>query len=262
MIPAQRRARILEIIQCEGTVSIPHLAEALEASPSTVRRDLEYLAEGRYIERTYGGAQATAGPSRSTFEPEVDIGRHTREREKAAIGRVAAALVGGGSSVFFDSSSTVLEAARALARARVELTAITNDLTIASELARVPTIRTIVPGGTVRPQSFTLLGDPGVAFLDDVHVDLAFVGAHSLADGVLSDSGIGIVRTKRAALRCSSRRVVLADASKFAASRSFMTIASWEDVDELVTDDGVTDDDARVVADAGVTVHVAEGVAS
>lgn len=256
MIPAQRRAHILEIIQREGAASVQDLADALRASTSTVRRDLEYLAEGRYIERTYGGAQAASRPSRSTFEPEYEIGRHTREREKRAIGRAAAQLVGPGSSVFFDSSSTVLEAARALAHMMLDLTAITNDLNIAVQLAKSPHVRTIVPGGTVRSNSFTLVGDPGVGFLDEIHVDVALVGVHSIADGVLSDSSVEIVRTKRAVIAGSTRRILLADSSKFAAPRSFMSIGTLSDLDAIVTDDGVAESDATAVSEAGVELHV------
>lgn len=257
MIPAQRRARILETIERSGAASIQELARSLRTSASTVRRDLEYLAENRYIERTYGGAHLAAQPFGTTFEPEYDIGRHTREREKFAIGRAALDHVRTGSSVFFDSSSTVLEAARAVVSAGCEITAITNDLNIATHLSKSSKVRTIVPGGTVRSGSFTLLGEPGAGFLSRIHVDVALLGVHSLADGVMSDSSLEVVQVKRAILTASTTAIVLADASKFSAPRSFAEIASLADVDALVTDDSLTDDDERLAADAGVAVQLA-----
>lgn len=259
MIPAQRRAQILEIIQREGAASIHDLAAALGTSVSTVRRDLDYLSDFRYVERTYGGAQAATRPSRTTFEPEYAIGRHTHEKEKRAIARCAVRMIEPESSVFFDSSSTVLEVALALAEAPAGVTAITNDLNIAVQLSQHPHVRTIVPGGTVRAHSYTLLGDPGVPFLDRIHVDLAFIGIHSLAGGILSDSSVEVVRVKRAVLDRSTRRVVLADASKFTAPRSFMSVGSLDEVDAVVTDDGIGSDDARAIAQAGTELHLARG---
>lgn len=257
MIPAQRRAKILELVQRHGTVSMQELAETLATSSSTIRRDLDYLAENGYVERTHGGAHRAGHPFGTTFEPEYDIGRHTRALEKEAIGRAAADLIRNGACVFFDSSTTVLEAAKALVASEREITAVTNDLNIALHLARSPAIRTIVPGGTVRTRSFSLFGSPGNEFVAGMQVDVALVGIHSLADGVLSDSSLEIVQSKRTTIATSHRCVLLADASKFTAPRSFLTVAPLAAVDTLVTDDAITDDEHRRAIEAGVAVQVA-----
>jgi DeoR family transcriptional regulator, aga operon transcriptional repressor len=258
VIPAQRRAKILELVQEQGAVSVQELSRVLDISTSTVHRDLDYLSENRYVERTRGGAHRAGHLLSTTFEPDYEIGRHTREREKAAIGRAAVELIPHGASVFLDSSTTVLEAARSLVASRRPMTAITNDLGIAMVLAQCEPIRTIVPGGTVRPRSFTLYGEPGTDLLAGMHVDVALMGIHSLADGDLSDTGLEIMKSKRAVLAACERCVLLADSSKFSARRSFLTIASLADVDALVTDDGITVDDEQGVRDAGVSLHVAK----
>ena len=258
VIPAQRRAKILELVQAQGGVSVQELARTLGTSASTVHRDLDYLSENRYIERTRGGAHRAGHLLGSTFEPDYEIGRHTREREKASIGREAAELIPTGASVYLDSSTTVLEAARALVSTRREITAVTNDVGIALHLATCESIRTIVPGGTIRPRSFTLFGEPGTSLLAGMHVDIALLGAHSLADGVLSDTSLEIVQGKRAIIKACKRSVLLADASKFSAPRSFLTIASLADLDTLVTDEDLTDDDEQRVIDAGITLRIAQ----
>jgi DeoR family transcriptional regulator, aga operon transcriptional repressor len=258
VIPAQRRAKILELVQAHGAVSVQELARTLGTSASTVHRDLDFLSEKRYVERTRGGAQRAGHVGGSTFEPDYEIGRHTREREKASIGRAAAELVPAGASVYFDSSTTVLEAARALVARRAEITAVTNDVGIALHLATCDSIRTIVAGGTVRARSFTLFGEPGTTFLAGMHVDLALMGVHSLADGVLSDTSLEIVQGKRAILAAADRCVLLADSSKFAAARSFLAIAPLASVSALVTDDGLSDADQQRVLEAGVQLSVAQ----
>ena len=232
------------------------LARTLGTSASTVHRDLDYLSENRYIERTRGGAHRAGHLLGTTFEPDYEIGRHTREREKACIGRAAAELIPRGASVYLDSSTTVLEVARALVSTRHEITAITNDVGIALHLATCESIRTVVSGGTIRPRSFTLFGEPGSTLLAGMHVDVALMGIHSLADGVLSDTSLEIVQGKRAIIKACKRCVLLADSSKFSAPRSFMTIASLADIDTLVTDEGLTNEHEQVVNEAGITLIV------
>jgi DeoR family transcriptional regulator, aga operon transcriptional repressor len=257
VIPAQRRAKILELVQGHGTVSMQELAQTFTASSSTIRRDLDYLAENGYVERTHGGAHRAGHPFGTTFEPEYDIERHTRALEKQAIGRAAADLIRHGSCVFFDSSTTVLEAAKALVANERAITAVTNDLNIAMHLARSSAIRTIVPGGTVRTRSYSLVGSPGNEFMAGMNVDIALVGIHSLADGVLSDSSLEIVQSKRTTMATARHCVLLADSSKFKAPRSFLTVAPLASVDTLVTDGAITEDEHRRATEAGVSVHVA-----
>jgi len=112
LIPAQRRAFMLEHIRKRGGASIQELSEAIGISLSTVRRDLEHLEERGYLERSHGGALIQK-QLQSTFEPEAAITAEFDRLEKESIGLAAAATLHSGASVIFDSSSTVLAAARA-----------------------------------------------------------------------------------------------------------------------------------------------------
>ena len=115
VIPAKRRAVILRASpRANGAASIQELAEALGASLSTIRRDLEQLTETGYLERTHGGALLVP-PFRSTFEGEGQVNALMNRREKQAIGAEAAKRLSARDSALFDSSSTVL---RQSARAR------------------------------------------------------------------------------------------------------------------------------------------------
>ena len=67
MVPAKRRALILEHLRVNGAASIQELADTIGGSQSTVRRDLEHLVEKGYLERTHGGAHLLQ-PMRATFE--------------------------------------------------------------------------------------------------------------------------------------------------------------------------------------------------
>lgn len=237
MLPAKRRAMILDHLRSQGPTSIGELAATLGGSQSTVRRDLEHLVEGGYLERTHGGAVLISN-DRATFEREPAINAQMRHAQKEAIGRAAASLLRSGDSVVFDGSSTVLEAVHASASSGVALTAITNALDTAAACSDVPGWRVIVPGGTVRAGTRLLVGDLSRSFFDTIHADLCFTGALAVTGTVLTDASLEVAEVKRAMLRSARRKVLLVDSSKFTVP-AFCTFGDLSAFDGLITDDGV-----------------------
>ncbi len=256
LIPAERHARLLEILRVRRAASIRELADLLGGSASTVRRDLEYLAERGALIRSYGGAAVNEATT-STFEPDAEIAEHLEHAEKQVIGRYAAGLIAPGQSVIFDSSSTVLEAARAFAERSVPATAVTNDLGIARVLAAARDVRVVVLGGTVRPRSGTLFGEPAERLLRDLHVDLALLGTHAITGDVLTETSLDVARVKRAMIEAARRTVVLADHTKFR-EPAFATICRANEVSAVVT---TRKSDRAALArlrEAGIDVHVTD----
>ena len=253
-IPAQRHGAILEHLRAVRAASVQELAEALGASASTVRRDLDHLAAVGYVARTHGGATLAA----AAREVETAVSSHIARAEKAAIGRLAARRIAPHATVIFDSGTTVLEAARAVAGSAPPMTAVTNDLVIAQILGGCPEVTVIVPGGTLRPGSPTLLGAPGLAFLAQLHVDLALIGTHAVTGTLLSDTTLEVAEVKRAMISAAAQLVVLADASKFGppASFGFCELGAGA---ELVTDAGAPTTARAGLEAAGVHVGVAAG---
>ncbi|HET6469325.1 MAG TPA: DeoR/GlpR family DNA-binding transcription regulator [Geminicoccaceae bacterium] len=255
MIAAQRRALILEQVRRLGGASIGDLSDSIGVSLSTIRRDLDYLTREGYLVRSHGGA-LLAEAQRSTFEPLREIGVHLARGAKVAIGRRAADLVENGQSVIFDSSSTVLEAARAVVARRLRLTACTNDIAIAAVLSAGESIQVIVLGGSVRAGSLTLVGDPGQSFLDRLHADVAFIGIHSLALGRLTETSLEVAAMKRRMIECAAQVVVLADSSKFA-HPAFCDVCPLERADIVVTDDGLAPEPRGALGELDVETVIA-----
>lgn len=252
LIPAQRRAVILERIRQRGAASVQDLAETTGISISTVRRDLEHLEERGYLERAHGGALIQKH-LQSTFEPESAIAAAFAQPEKAAIGHAAATTLSSGESVIFDSSSTVLAAAQACVDRGLALTAVTNDLGIGQVLATAPKSRVVVLGGTLRPGSLTLVGDPGQAFLANLSADIAFIGVHAIADGALTETSLEAAAIKRAMIGAARRVVLLADSSKFRPA-AFCRICGIQAVHAVITDDRADPESVAWLRDAGLSV--------
>ena len=253
-IPAERHARILEFLGRHGAASIHSIAGEMSASTSTVRRDLDELTERGYLVRSHGGA-ALRSRDLTTFEPSREIAERLALSEKIAIGTYAASLVESGQSVIFNSSSTVHEAARAAAVRDIAFTAITTDLGIAQELNSAPRVRVIVPGGTMRKESLTLMGDPGLGLLATLKVELAFIGIHSLAGLKASETSLEIAAMKRALIAASQRIVLLADSNKFS-SPAFCEVVRLEVFNDLITDDRISDELRHALRERGIRVTV------
>ncbi len=251
IIPAKRRAMILEWLRAHGAVSIQELAADLGASQSTVRRDLEDLTKAGYLERTHGGAQLLQ--RQATFEIESSISAHIDRSQKRAIGAEAAARVKNRESVIFDSSSTVLEAVRVVIGRGISCTAVTNSLDIAQLCAYAPAIRLVVPGGLVRPGTPQIVGDPGKDFLKTIHADLCLIGAYAISGGSFTDASLEVASIKRAMIQASQRRIVLADSSKFRAP-SFCTFGDVSEIEEVITDDGASPEQVSGLRAMGVKV--------
>lgn len=238
-LPPQRRQRIRSIVESRRAARLEELSSSLGVSQATVRRDLDALAmEGR-LRRVHGGAVALdERPSELHF----DVKAVEAVEEKARIAARAIELLSPDDTVYLDSGSTVLAAARLL-RGWDRLTVVTNSLPAAMELAgRGP--RLIVIGGEFRATSQALVGPLTHLLLDALHVDRALVGtfAFSLEEG-LTTTDPAEAYTKELVLGRSREVILLADSRKVG-TRSFVSAGRLEAIDILVTDTGI---DERVV---------------
>ncbi|WP_417827787.1 DeoR/GlpR family DNA-binding transcription regulator [Thalassospira sp.] len=237
MLPAKRRARIIEFLRREEMASLKELAERLDMSVSTIRRDVEYLCSTGHLTRTHGGAMMNVSAHKG-FEPEAAISSELESDAKLRIGRYAAGLVQPGQTVLVDSGTTTLAAANALIDRDIPFTAFTNDLAIASVFSHSRSINTFVAGGNVRPGSSTLLGASAVRTVEQLRADIAIIGAHSVSTDGLSDTSIELCEIKRAIISAAEFTVLLADSSKFF-SRSFSLFGNLEEIDLIITDDRI-----------------------
>lgn len=252
LLPAQRRQRIVDFLRQHGAVTLTQLEQALDASVSTLRRDLDLLAADGVIDRTHGGALLRQ-QGYSAFEPDAQASSELSPREKRAIGQAAAERLQPHQSVIFDSGSTVLEAARAAVQRGIPLTAVTNDLAIAQVLGASPRIQVHVLGGVLRPGSSTLTGEGLVESARAIRADLLLCGAHCVTDGVITETSAEVAAAKRALIGAAGARLLLVDASKFR-PRVFMQVAPVTVFQEVLTDTGATDDALDALRAQGIAV--------
>ncbi|MFD4673270.1 DeoR/GlpR family DNA-binding transcription regulator [Lentzea sp. NPDC058450] len=248
----QRLAAILGQLADTGSVTVTGLAETLDTSVASIRRDLQALEEQKLLKRTHGGAVAVE----VIYELPLRY-RVGQQEEKRQIAGAAAKLVTEAvHSVGLNGGTTTTELARLLATTR-SLKVVTNALNIASDLCSRPTIDLVVTGGGVRPESYELVGPIADRALAGISLDLVFLGV----DGIDARAGITThdeveAQTDNCLLRTAARVVVLADGSKVG-KRAFSRIAAITDVHVLITDSSANTEELDRLRAAGVEVVVA-----
>ncbi|MBC3194780.1 DeoR/GlpR transcriptional regulator [Pseudonocardia sp. C8] len=242
MYAAERQQWLLDRTRDRGRVDVAAVAEELDVTPETIRRDLGVLERQGLVRRVHGGAIPS---DLLNFEPGVGQRDTQSGAEKERIAKAALAELGNAATVLIDAGTTTARLAHVLPRER-DFTVVTNSLPIASSLAGRPNVRLRLLGGRVRGTTLATVDDWAVSLLAGLTVDVAFLGTngYSVARGLTTpdpDEGA----TKRAMIRASRRAVVLADASKFG-SDQFVRFGTLAAVDTLITDTGL--DPAHVAA--------------
>lgn len=211
----ERQLEIARYVEERGRARVSELADRFAVSTVTVRKDLDTLAEHGRVLRTHGGAIA---PRVRRQDMTYEVRDQLQREEKSTIGALAAAHVSDGESILIDASTTGLYMARELMHRGTgrSLTVITNSIRIALELAVRPDISVLLMGGQVRGRSLSLVGQLGVAVLENVNVQKAFLGAggFTLEEG-LTETTEEEAQIKRAMVAAAREVYAIVDSSKW-----------------------------------------------
>lgn len=236
-ISEERKKIIMDELDAMGKVHVISLAERLQVSNETIRRDLDALEEQGKLKRVYGGAVKT---SYQEGEPPYRMRQILNLQAKQAIGRQALQLIKDGDTIFMDVGTTVLELARLIA-GRKKLSIVTNSLPVANLLT--DTIyqglisgQIILLGGVITPDQQSVSGFHCQEMLKNFYVDKAFisVGGISRLAGI-SDYDIQESMISRMAIESSKEVIVLADHSKIGIE-AFCHIAPLDAADVIISD--------------------------
>jgi DeoR/GlpR family transcriptional regulator of sugar metabolism len=247
----ERLDRILELLREWGRASVSELAERLGVSPVTIRSDLATLEHQGRLARTHGGAVLKPETSAEPLAFALRKGLHLAEKER--IGHAAAQLVRDGDSIALDASTTAWQVARRL-KDRRELTVITNGLFIALEFVDSPGVTVVMPGGSLRSASASLIGDLGACILDHYHVQRGFFGAggFTLAEG-LTDTNQYEVELKRCMVERSKEVIAIVDSSKWG-QVTFAPLASVDQLDRVIADNAAPAEMVAALRAQGIEV--------
>ena len=242
MMAEERRQKILSLLQSDGRVLVTNLSKVFNVSQITIRKDLDSLHGRGLVQRSHGGALP---PSSSTlFDPSLQEKQQLHTEEKQRIAAAAAKMVQEGSCVMLDSGTTTAAIAQALKKFSA-LTVITNAINIAADLTST-NVEVILTGGTLRKNSFSLVGPVAEDVLAEMHADILFLGVDGFDPEVgLTTPNLLESRVNRAMVSSAAKVVAVCDSTKFY-RRSLSRIMPISALHHVITDHGVP----QAVADA------------
>jgi len=255
----EREHAILSLIERRGFVAFRELEREIDASPATLRRDLERLAAEGRLTRVHGGAKQAlergpgAGPPGLQGVPfHENIRRHPAE--KRAIGRAAARLCTPGEAVMIDGGSTTLEMCPHLEGLNLQV--LTNSLHIVSALLAQPGTRVLVPGGSVFREQNIILTASGENLMPRFHAPKLFMGGAAVGPQGVMQTDIVLVSAERGLIDRADELILLVDSSKFGGASGHV-VCGLREIDTVVTDAGLGTRDRAMLDEAGVRVVIA-----
>lgn len=209
--------------------SLEELSEKVDASLSTVRRDLGLLSNTGRIRRTHGGARLIQ-PTKQEF---VFTQRQKVESTaKDRVAEVCAGLISPNQNLFLDAGSTVFEVARKLEAQTPHI--VTNSLSIANLYAEHREIEVVVTGGVIYPRLQVLVGELAVKAYRSLNGDIAILGGGGADENGIMNSHMLLIEIQQAMIQSAQKVIVCLDGSKIG-RRSFTPLCSWDAVDILIT---------------------------
>jgi len=228
-----RAVRILDILSNNKSIKVTMLAELLDVSQVTLRRDLDFLEKQGIINRTHGfasldGADETS--KRMAFSYSI----------KRKIAVAAAKSIEEDETVMIESGSCCALFAEELALNRKNITIITNSIFIANYICNLPKIKIILLGGYYQPGSQVLIGPMIIKYANEFFIDKLFLGTDGFIPGQGFTSG-DYLRAETAAVlaNCFKKVFVLTESAKFN-RRGAYNLIQLNKVTGVYTDDNIS----------------------
>lgn len=230
---AERQAQLVELLSKNEKVKIMELADHFQVSRETIRRDMSALDKAGTLKKWAVGSEPVYD-----FKTQPVLTRMAEAQEsKMKIGRKLLELIPENAFLYLDTGSTTLSFARLL-KERSGYTVITNSIPVISELLDSGN-ELIITGGTINPQVMSAMGAQTISFLNCIKVDVAILGTSGFDrhDGPSSNT-FDDAQIKQTVIKNARTNIVAADSRK-ATYSSLTQYAKWEEIDRLITDDGI-----------------------
>lgn len=240
MLAEQRFEGILRIVEENGSVTVQQLMDLLDASESTIRRDLTALHNSGRLIKVHGGAVAKTS---NFYAKDNDMASRQglNVEEKKRIGQYAASLIQENEFVYMDAGTTTEYMIPYLNKKSV--TYITNSISVAKQISKAG-YKIYLIGGELKASTEAVVGAEAIDNIAKYNFTKGFFGTNGIhANHGLTTPDVNEAMVKKTALKRCRKAFVLADATKFNQIAP-VTFAEFEEV-KIITD-ALADDNYKV----------------
>jgi DeoR family transcriptional regulator of aga operon/DeoR family fructose operon transcriptional repressor len=252
MKAAERQLRIRQMMEARDFIALEALCHELDASESSVRRDLDLLEQAGALKRVYGGAVAVQMQPIRSFDYAIESARLSSEKDRIA--QRTADLIEDGQTVILDGGSTVAAVARELSSKSLHI--VTNSLPIAESLESLRHIELTLTGGYFDPRLRVMLGPFCEQMLGAIRADILVMGIGSITEAGFSNNNTLVVGSEQKMLSVASKVIIVADRTKFGRG-GVIPVAPLSAAHVVVTDTGVASGYVEMLRSHGVEVLLA-----
>lgn len=227
-----REREILEELRHQGgSCRIQVLAERLNVSEETIRRNVKALVESGIVRKVHGGVHLTESHIEQPFNRRLAENK-TAKRE---IAEKMAEIIKPGDTLFLDIGSTTAHIANSLTKHR-DLFIVTNSLTVAQTLATKNNNRVFLAGGELRAHDAGAFGQEALDFVAQFNTQYAVLSVAAInAETGFMVQDIREAVFSRAISSRSRVTIVAADSAKFGKTAPIV-LDNPSSFDILVTD--------------------------
>lgn len=246
-----RQQTLMDELKTNGHVSVVDLAQKLQVTEMTIRRDLQQLESQRLLTRVHGGAVPC-----SKLPLGADMLTAPANEQQIAIAKATVDALPANATVMLNVGTTVLQVAREIARRQLALTVVTNSLPVAIILYQSE-CHVLLTGGSLRRQSLDLVGPVTEQNIDEYHVDILIGGC----DGAMAGEGfftsdVNLAAMEQKAVRVASKVIIITESHKFH-KRSLAKFADISEVSTIITDSKLSSVDANLIKQHNVKLITA-----
>jgi DeoR family transcriptional regulator, fructose operon transcriptional repressor len=252
MKAAERQIRIRQMFESRDFVDLETLCRELDASESSVRRDLDFLEEEGALKRVYGGAVSVQAPPSRAFDYAAESVRLSDVKDRIA--RLTANQIENGQTVILDGGSTVAAVARELSSKPLHI--VTNSLPIAESLESLRNIELTLTGGYLDPRLRVMLGPFCEQMLGAIRADTLIMGSGSITEAGFSNNNTLVVGSEQRMLAVASRVIIVADHTKFGRA-GMIPVAPLSAAHVVISDAELSPEYVRLLRDHGIEVLLA-----
>ncbi|EJL40204.1 DeoR family transcriptional regulator [Brevibacillus agri] len=249
-----RKKTILKTLERDGKVQVRELAEILQVSGETIRRDLDKLEKEGMLRKVYGGA---VKEKTSSWDKPFEQRAAMNEKEKRSLCKAAAELVEDGDSIMIGYGTTTLEIVRFLAD-KQNVTIITQSIPVLLLALEVFKGRIIFIGGEVERVQKSAVGPLAERMLERLKTNKVFISASgiSMSDGI-TDYDLDGANISRKMMERAEEVIVLADHTKFGKT-DFAYICPLVDASMIITDKSCSEEWKKILAEKEIELLIAE----
>jgi DeoR/GlpR family transcriptional regulator of sugar metabolism len=252
MKAAERQLRIRQMFETRDFIDSETLCRDLDASESSVRRDLDILERDGLLRRVYGGAVAVQALPGRNFDYAAESVRFNDEKNRIA--RLTAGLIDDGQTVILDGGSTVAAVAHELASKSLHI--VTNSLPIAESFESLRNIELTLTGGYLDPRLRVMLGPFCEQMLSAIRADAVIMGIGGVSEAGFSNNNTLVVGSEQKMIEVASRVIIVADRTKFGRG-GMIPVAPLNAAHVVVSDAELSSEYIAMLRDNGIEVLLA-----